>query len=156
DAQGKIIVIPTADIEDETEGKSMMPQGLTKFLTRAELIDLIRFVSELGKPGDYAVQTTPRIQRWQMLANPPPELVSEAPHLDHLRQFVLGSPPEAWSSVYARVAGALPLDELRKPGGPKVIILRGEFDVKNGGNVNFDIQTTEKYQAWVDAQPTPG
>jgi putative heme-binding domain-containing protein len=155
DAQGKILVIPTADIEDETEGKSMMPQGLTKFLTRNELIDLIRFVSELGKPGDYAVQTTPRIQRWQVLANPPAELTAEVPHLDHIRQFVLGSPPESWTSVYGRVSGVLPLDELKKSNGPGVVILRGEFDVKNGGIVAFQIDNTEPYQAWVDAQPAP-
>ena len=40
---GKTIIIPTADIEEETEGRSMMPQGLTKFLTHDELLDLIRF-----------------------------------------------------------------------------------------------------------------
>ncbi len=155
DAQGKVIVIPAADIEDESEGKSMMPQGLTKFLTRDELIDLIRFVSELGKPGDYAVQTTPRLQRWQAMANPPDELTKDVPHLDHIRDLVLGSPGETWTPAYARVAGSLPLDELRKSNGPAVVILRGEFDVKNGGLVKFQIDTTEPYQAWVDAQPAP-
>ena len=104
DAQGKTIVIPMADIEDETEGKSMMPQGITKFLTRDELIDLVRFVSELGKPGDYAVQSTPRIQRRQLMANPPAELTAAAPHLEYIRQFVQGSSPETWSSVYAKVS----------------------------------------------------
>jgi hypothetical protein len=132
-----------------------MPQGLTKFLTRNELIDLIRFVSELGKPGDYAVQTTPRLQRWQVLANPPAELTAEVPHLDHIRQFVLGSAPESWTTVYGRVSGVLPLEELRKSNGPAVVILRGEFDVKNGGLVAFQIDNTERYQAWVDAQPAP-
>lgn len=155
DAQGKIIVIPNDEIDAESEGKSMMPQGLTKFLTREELIDLIRFISELGKPGDYAVQTTPRIQRWQMLANPPAELTESVPHLDHFRQFVLNGSADGWSSVYARVNGVLPLEELRKPDGPNVVILRGEFDVKNGGLVAFQIDTTESYQAWVDAQPAP-
>ncbi|MCY2967609.1 MAG: hypothetical protein NT069_28930, partial [Planctomycetota bacterium] len=81
DAQGKVQVIPTADIEEESEGASMMPMGLTKFLTRDELLDLIRFVSELGKPGPYSVQTAPRIQRWQVLSNPPPELIDDVPHL---------------------------------------------------------------------------
>ena len=36
-----------------------------------------------------------------------------------------------------------------------VVILRGEFEVQNGGLVAFDIDCTENYQAWVDAQPAP-
>lgn len=155
DAQGKTIVIPTADVEDETEGKSMMPQGLTKFLTRDELLDLVRFISELGKPGDYAVQTTPRMQRWQLLTNPPAELTDSVPHLDHIRDLVLGASSEAWKSVYGRVSGSYPLEELRSGDSPAVVILKGEFDVKNGGNVDFQIDCTEKFQAWVDAQPAP-
>jgi len=156
DAQGRVVIIPTADIEDETEGKSMMPQGLTKFLTRDELLDLIRFVSELGKPGEYAVTATRRLQRWQILTKPTTELIAEVPHLDHIRDSVLASPAEVWSPVYGRVNGTLPLDELRHASSPTVVILRGEFDVKNGGNVDFQIDCTERFQAWVDAQPTTG
>ena len=155
DAQGKLVIIPKADIEEETAGVSMMPQGLTKFLTHDELLDLIRFVSELGKPGEYAVQTVPRIQRWQLLANPAKELIAEVPHLDHLRQFVTGLGPEAWSSIYARVSGILPLEELRQTDKPMVVILRGEFDVKEAGVVAVHLENTERYQAWVDIEPTP-
>ncbi|HBL48299.1 MAG TPA: sorbosone dehydrogenase, partial [Planctomycetaceae bacterium] len=36
DANGKEMVIPVDDIDDEAEGGSLMPQGLTKFLTRDE------------------------------------------------------------------------------------------------------------------------
>lgn len=155
DAQGKLVIIPKADIEEETAGVSMMPQGLTKFLTHDELLDLIRFVSELGKPGDYAVQTVPRIQRWQLLANPAKELIAEVPHLDHLRQFVTGLGPDAWSSIYARVSGVLPLEELRLADKPTVAILRGEFDVKEAGVVAVHLENTEHYQAWIDTEPVP-
>src|SRR3712207_8812594 len=41
----------SADVDEEANGKSLMPEGITRILTRAELLDLIRFVSELGKPG---------------------------------------------------------------------------------------------------------
>ncbi|MFN9199892.1 MAG: HEAT repeat domain-containing protein [Planctomycetaceae bacterium] len=157
DAQGKTVVIPTAEIEEESEGASMMPMGLTKFLTRDELLDLIRFVSELGKAGPFAVQTTPRLQRWQLLSNPPAELISEVPHLEHIRQHVLGSNPDAWSGVYARVGGTYPLSDLRKQPGTQVVILRGEVQVNEPGPLVFDIQTTVPFQAWIDGQPaTPG
>src|SRR5207253_884503 len=96
DAQGKTIVLAAGDIEFEAEGKSMMPNGLTKFLTHSELLDLIRFISELGKPGPYAVQTVPTIQRWRVLQNPPQELTAEVPHLEHIRQLVLDSASDSW------------------------------------------------------------
>jgi putative heme-binding domain-containing protein len=62
DASGKMVVIPADDIDQEAEGQSLMPQGLTKFLTDEELLDLAKFVSELGRPGPYAIRKTPSIQ----------------------------------------------------------------------------------------------
>jgi putative heme-binding domain-containing protein len=152
DAQGKTITLAVADIEDEAEGKSMMPTGLTKFLTKGELLDLIRFISELGRPGPYAVQTVPAIQRWRVLLHPPQELTESVPHLEHIRQFVLDSPPEAWGAVYGQVAGVLPLDELRKGNRPTVVILRGEVQVDEAGKIAFRVHTTEKAQVWVDTE----
>lgn len=152
DATGQTIIISAGDIDDEAEGKSLMPQGLTKFLTHDELLDLAKFVSELGKPGPYAIPKVPTIQRWKLLQNPPAELTGEVPHLEHIRQFVLGSQPTEWVSVYARVAGVLPLEELRPGTAPTVLILQGEFEVTAEGPVGFSITSTETAQAWVDAQ----
>ena len=63
DATGKRVTIPSADIEEESEGRSLMPKGLASFLTQPEFFDLVRFVGELGKPGPYAVRSQPTIQR---------------------------------------------------------------------------------------------
>lgn len=153
DSQGKLLVIPTADVEAEAEGPTMMPSGLTKFLTSDELLDLIKFVSELGKPGEYAVQTVPTMQRWRVMTNPPSELTESVPHLDHIRQFVLGSPEEAWTPAYAKVAGKLPLAELRHGDAPTVLILRGEIQVNEAGPIAVKIESSEPAQTWVDAQP---
>jgi len=150
DASGAIVKIPTADIDEEIEGKSLMPQGLTKFLTRDELIDLARFISELGKPGPYAVNQSRTIQRWRVLRQPPAELTSEVPHLEHLRQFVFGSQPGDWDPVYGRVAGVLPLDELRAGDKPVVLILQGEINVSAAGPVTVLVNSTETAQAWID------
>ena len=152
DAQGKTITLAAADIEEEAEGKSMMPTGLTKFLTKGELLDLIRFISELGKPGPYAVQTVPAIQRWRVLLNPPHELTDAVPHLEHIRQLVLDSTPEAWGAAYGQVAGVLPLDELRKGNRPAVVILRGEVQVNEAGKIAMHVHSTEKAQVWVDTE----
>jgi putative heme-binding domain-containing protein len=152
DAQGQTVVIATADIEEEAPGSSMMPTGLTKFLTHKELLDLMRFIAELGRPGAYGVRTTPSIQRWRVLAQPPVELTAEVPHLEHIRQFVLGSEPDAWRSMYAKVGGVVPLEELRKGNQPTVAILRGELQVSEPGKVAVNVQTTETVQVWVDGE----
>lgn len=153
DAAGQTVTVPTADIDDEVEGKSLMPQGLTKFLTHDELLDLARFISELGKPGPYAISTVPTIQRWRLLQKPVPELTDDVPHLEHIRQYVLGSQPNEWISVYAKVAGVLPLNELRKSDSPAVVMVQGEFEVTAEGKISVHIHCTEKAQAWVDADP---
>lgn len=152
DVQGKTIVIPTADIEEEAEGKSLMPQGLTKFMTRSEVLDLAKFISELGKPGEYGIRKTPTIQRWRVLKKPAKELTAEVPHLEHIRQFVLGSQPDEWGPAYGKVAGALPLEELRPGKNPTVLILQGEVQVNEAGKLAFKISSTETFQAWIDAE----
>lgn len=153
DADGKILQIPVADVEQEVEGKSLMPQGLTRFLTREELLDLARFISELGKPGPYAVQQARTIQRWRVLREPAEELLTSVPHLEHVRQLVLSREPESWRSAYARVAGVLPLDELREGTQPTVLILQGELTVSAAGKVRVKIDGTETAQSWFDDQP---
>ena len=152
DANGNTVKIPTADIEEEIEGKSLMPQGLTKFLTRDELLDLAKFVSELGKPGPYAVQQGKVIQRWRVLRQPATELTADVPHLEHIRQFVLGSQPADWGSAYAQVVGTLPLEELRTGDKPVVLILQGEINVSADGKAKIKIASTENCQSWFDAE----
>ena len=49
-------VVPVASIEDQKPGGSLMPKGLVNLMTRAEFVDLVRFLSELGKPGPYAIR----------------------------------------------------------------------------------------------------
>ena len=152
DAQGKTIIIPTADIEEEVEGRSLMPQGLTKFLTHQEVLDLAKFVSELGKPGPYEIRKVPSIQRWRVMMKPPKELTDEVPHLEHIRQFVIGSQPTDWTVAYGKVAGVLPLEELRLGKTSTVLILQGEVQVNEAGTVGFKVQSTENVQTWIDTE----
>ncbi len=153
DSQGKTITIATADIENEKEGKSQMPQGLTKFLTDDEVIDLAKFISELGKSGPYEIRKIPSIQRWHVMINPPKELTDEVPHLEFIRELVLNSKPEQWASAYGKVSGVLPLDELRAGPSPSAMILQGDIQVNEGGKLAFALKSSEKFQVWLDDQP---
>ena len=59
EATGAPRVVPVATIEDQKPGGSLMPKGLVNLMTRAEFVDLVRFLSELGKPGPYAIRRDP-------------------------------------------------------------------------------------------------
>jgi putative heme-binding domain-containing protein len=153
DASGKVVSIPTADIEDEKEGQSLMPQGLTKFLTHEEVLDLCKFVSELGKPGPYAIRTTPTIQRWRVLKEPAKELTGDVPNVEIVREFILDRPAADWSTAYGMVNGKLPLDELKAVAVNDVLYLQGELEVTEPGVVAFQIDSTEPTNVWIDAEP---
>ena len=154
DASGKIITIAIDDIEAQKEGKSLMPQGLTKFLTHDELLDLIKYVSVLGKPGEYALRTVPAIQKWKVLKAPSAELAGDVPNVEIVREHILDLPAEAWQAIYGTTSGALPLDEV-KPivQGSPVVILQGEVNVITGGEVTLQTTSSEPAQIWIDAEP---
>jgi putative heme-binding domain-containing protein len=152
DAAGKIVTIPVANIDQEGEGQSLMPQGLTRFLTEQELLDLTRFVSELGKPGPYAIRKTPSIQRWRVLKTPGPELTAEVPNVEVFREQVLDTSEEAWTTAYGMVGGELPLAELT-PSRPAVLYLQGEIDVTAAGAIAVQVSCSEPVQVWIDAEP---
>lgn len=152
DATGKHVKIAAADIDEEANGKSLMPEGVTRFLTKGELLDLIRFVSELGKPGPFAPRTATTIQRWKRLREPAPALQTDIPNRETIREL-LQVGPEAWESAYSLVNGKLPLDDLLKPGQPRVLYLQGEVQVIQGGAIEVLLDSTEPAMFWVDEEP---
>lgn len=150
-ALAQILTIATADIEEEAEGKSLMPQGLTKFLTHQEFLDLARFVSELGKPGPFALRKTPTVQRWRVLKSPASQLTAEVPNLEVLRELVFAAPEEQWLPAYGRVAGTLPLAEVKAAAESSVVYLQGTVEVTEPGKVGLTVKCSEPLQGWLDA-----
>ena len=59
--------IPLNKIDEQMPGTSLMPVGLVDKLTRPELVDLVRLMTELGKPGLYAATTARIVRRWETL-----------------------------------------------------------------------------------------
>ncbi len=150
DAAGNQITIPTADIDEETEGTSLMPQGLTKFLTRAELIDLVRFLSELGKPGPFAIRKKPTFQRWRVLRELPGQPGAADVDFDVIREELPALPQQAWVPLYAKVAGGVPLAEVARSTKSPLLLLRAEFDVTADGKVGIEIDAPVAWEAAVD------
>ena len=155
EATGDLRTIPAADVEDSKEGGSLMPKGLVNFMTRAELVDLVRFLSELGKPGPYAIRSTPTVQRWRFLKPVDDELSKQVPSEASLRTFALEADSAHWLPAYARTGGDLPLDEVTAAADSKVLFLQAEVEVSEAGKVQVKLNAPDGVHAWVDDQPAP-
>lgn len=153
DATGALRIVAKADVEDRAKGGSLMPSGLANFLTRSELVDLVRFLSELGKPGDFAVQLKPVFRRWRVLRTVPQPLTGE-PDAATLRRELLAGDDSRWEAVYARINGDLPLSEVASRSGTSLVV-QGEIEVAKAGIVSLQVTGPPGYRLWLDDQPIP-
>jgi len=150
-ADGSVRVIPTSEIEDERSGGSLMPNGLGNLMTRSEMVDLLSFLSQLGKPGPFAIRSTPTIQRW-----PLPEAESALDPNDSADRllWVASAADSDWIPCYAKVDGHLPLAEAAELARSTRFILRGAWEVSKPGDVTFALEAPASLQRiWIDGEP---
>lgn len=141
---GQVIAIPKAEIIETTISPvSMMPPGLTSSLREDEFIDLIRFLSELGKEGPF--KTSPRsfVRRWQTLQ--PHERTRDA--IGHYGPKIFAERFEQyqWTPTVSRVNGEifpteLPLVEGR--GRNRWGVLRFGLKQELKGDIQLQINET--------------
>jgi putative heme-binding domain-containing protein len=155
DSTGALRTVPVDSIEDQKAGGSLMPKGLVNLMTHAEFVDLVRFLAELGRPGPYAIRTTPTIQRWRVLKSVSPRLAESVPDAETLGEEVLRAAPDRWGTVYAKVSGALPLDDASAVAGGKVLYLQGELNVTAPGTIRIRPAYPEAIRFWVDDVAAP-
>jgi putative heme-binding domain-containing protein len=149
DATGTVHTIAMSDIEEEVEGKSLMPKGLVKFMTRQELVDLIKFLSQLGRAGtEYAIRSTPRFQRYRVLARVPASIGENVPNDEQFEAEIARSAD--WIPFYAKVDGRLPLDEAQKAAGSEVVYLAADFDVRTAGELQLKLTAAGPVTIWLD------
>jgi len=155
-AEDQEIAIPIKDIDEQSPGGSLMPEGLTDPLTRGELLDLVRFLSELGKVGPYAVGPQRVVRRWQTLDSNR-EAWGFLSLGGGLATPAKDVPGLQWSPLYSSVAGALPLAEapLFRLGQDKrgVSLIRCQLDVTTAGPVLVRLNSAKGLQLWVDRDP---
>jgi len=155
DENGREIVIPEDEIEQESEGKSLMPEGLHHLLTEDELIDLVAFLSALGKPGDFVVNTRPTLNRYELLADE--KWISKLAKMPEgkLEGELEKVPAEAWQPAYALVDGMLPRAAI-PTAVPQRLILRGEIDVVIAGPLGVKATAGPNVQVVVDGKSING
>jgi putative heme-binding domain-containing protein len=156
DAEDKEVAIPLKDIDEQTPGASLMPEGLTDTLTRGELLDLVRFLSELGKVGPYSIGPRRIVRRWQALE----------PTREAWRFLTLGGglstpakdlPGLQWNSLYSTVSGGLPLADASSFSLGKekhrVSLIRCQVDVTTPGPTVVRLNSVKGLSLWLDENP---
>lgn len=137
DAAGKENRIPKGDIASKIVSPvSLMPPGLTASLREDEFVDLVRFLSELGKEGEFKVSAKRYVRHWETLM--PHDRTRDAighygPGIfaDNFKTYV-------WLPQYSQVNGVLPLAELppvKGRGKQRWSVARFYMDVSKAGKV---------------------
>ena len=159
DIEDREFGIPLKSIEDQKSGTSLMPVGLVDKLTRAELIDLVRFMSELGKPGPYAAVTARVVRRWETL---------QPTNESYLRmyrtsdtQVISDNNGLNWLPAYSTVSGTMPLTDILDftmkerlgEAARKVSFVRCAINVSTTGPVGLTLNDAKGLQIWVDGKP---
>ncbi|GIW88403.1 MAG: hypothetical protein KatS3mg108_2727 [Isosphaeraceae bacterium] len=152
DATGTTRSIPTADIEEEKPGGSLMPKGLTQLMTRGELVDLVRFLSELGRPGPFALPPPSLVRRWQVFRDVPPDLQQGWPESVQVSLQLLNADPQRWAPAFALHSGDLPLQELTGLAGGPVLYLQTQFELAEPGQMLAQFDDPSGLRLWFGAR----
>ncbi|MEM7384289.1 MAG: PVC-type heme-binding CxxCH protein [Verrucomicrobiota bacterium] len=133
---GEEVRLAARDIKEEIAIPSLMPAGLADQLqSRDEFLDLIKFLSVLGKPGDYANDESPVIRKWRVAA---------AADFSELSSDTI-----AWLPAYSAVSGELPPGDY--PNG-ETIFARGFVNVLAPGEAGLQINAVEGLKLWLDGK----
>ncbi|MEZ6143338.1 MAG: HEAT repeat domain-containing protein [Zavarzinella sp.] len=154
--EDKEVVIENDDIAEVKQSRSLMPDGLAEQLTRAEFVDLVKFLSELGKVGGpYAPDKTRYFRTWKVLQATPENLHRTR----RTRLTDAGENPDlyVWNSTYSQVRGELPLDALPKlvvwNGNDPMSVISTRVDVTTAGSVGLKFNDPTGLDLLVDGQP---
>ncbi|QDS95154.1 hypothetical protein FF011L_39410 [Roseimaritima multifibrata] len=155
DATNKLVRIPTADIIAKQAGRSLMPVGVVDRLSAEEQIDLIRFLTELGKPGRFDSSRGGVARVTEVLAG------THRVEQEGIQRILDGAPGLKWQPVLTRVDGTLTAAQLKAatvhPSRMSLIhaYIRTEMSVSEPGIAKFTIAGATHVTAWIDGVEIP-
>lgn len=154
-AEGKVVTIPADDIEAAKDGRSLMPEGLVDPLSRKELVDLVAFLSRLGKVGEFAVGKQQFARNWETLT-----WTADAHRALNRTSFDTAAtdhPALVWRNEYSFVNGSLDILSLPQyqihGRSPKSSFLRTTVQVEKAGPVVLEFDSIKGLAIWVNGKP---
>ena len=128
--------LPLSKMAEKSEGGSLMPEGLADLFTEQELLDLVSFLAQLGRPGAHAIADVPVVRRWRIMGDAPATSQQSPP----------GEEVVTWEKAYSEVSGILPARDLKAPQS----WVEFQLDVTTPGRVGLCVQPRSGLQIWID------
>lgn len=157
DAADQIIEIPKSEVASQAMSPvSLMPPGLTVSLRKDEFADLIKFMSRLGKEGDFNVPANRYVRTFRYLD----DKAGDRGYSDMVRhkpmEFVTSSDSRMiWLPTYSKTNGMVPLDELphlRRQGSENYSYLKFFLDAKTPGDAVLQFNDAEGLVVFVGGE----
>lgn len=153
DATNRDVTVPKSKVAHRATGGSLMPSGLLDPLSTPERVDLIRFLSELGKPGPYDASKGNVARVWKLRA---------VPHTEEqfgTEQILSGDlHGQDWLPAYTLVDGRLLKDDLDlghtigKYKGLVGLYAATRFAVPKAGPIRLALEAGRGVPAWINGR----
>jgi putative heme-binding domain-containing protein len=153
DATDKETTVAKNNIQTRATGNSLMPAGLVDALSPAERLDLYRFLSELGKPGEYDASKPNVARGWKLFVQ-----TLDVTQFGDEKVLKTDLTDAKWTPAKTLVNGRLGKDELTTPLGgvmwrdPQAIFAAARFQVAKAGRITLRFSGLKETTAWVDGK----
>lgn len=154
DGADRLVTIPASQVVSRgVATTSLMPPGLTASLRRDEFLDLVKFLSAIGRDAALTVPRAPVVRRWRVLQ-------SDGAVSARLREQGMGYAARAdadlpWRTSFSTVAGTLPLAEVPVVsyfGAQRFRVVQFEIDSPRPGVSRLQLPAIDGLSIWVDAR----
>jgi putative heme-binding domain-containing protein len=140
--------IPTRNIARRTSIGSLMPAGLIDSLVPEERLDLIKFLAQLGKPGDYDAAKGGVARAWKLYL-----VLSANEHLGVERVVAGDFTLKDWIPALSLASGALPKEAMETTfpnrNNNRGLFAATQFEATRAGTAKFALAGESK-RVWVN------
>jgi len=134
---GKEITINKNLIREVKTMPSLMPPGLVNGLaSRQDFLDLVHFLSALGKEEKFSLRSQGYVRSWKVAGG--------------ITETGFGSDEIFWMNAYSRVGGGLPSIDLKNRGD--LVYLKAELDVTRTGRIEIGPSPVPDLAIYLDGE----
>lgn len=150
-ANDELVRIPQADILLKKDAQSLMPVGVIDRLPRQDQIDLVAFLSQLGKPGRFDASEGGVARIFEIFAG------THRREQDGMAGIIDGTTVEGWIPVPTRVNGDLPKEWIEEKTRQPInialvnVYARTRIEVSKPGQILLSLPT--QAAVWIDGIP---
>ncbi len=148
-ADNTTVAIPKSRVDETKMGGSLMPTDVVDTLPTQELVDLVRYLSELGKPGPFGPAEEKSARRWRILG---PVTAAEGDKL--LPRMLDGSLSEgSWRQSLTTNDAWVYVRELALTPDQPAFFGTTTIEVSKPGKIRLTLRPGPKGSYWLDGKP---